>query len=282
MSANPWWYVTRLDGTPTIGTQGISDDGRLGVGEWLETDGKSRARISVGAIGNVEIDPNTRVRLLANDPKDHRLELARGRLSARIWAPPRLFFVDTPSAVAADMGCAYSLEVDDDGSSLLHVTSGWVELGSKDRVSIVPADAVCRTRPGFGPGTPYFADASRELGFLLETIDFGRDAQQRSNALTSLLNQARPRDSLTLWHLLSRLYGSDRVRVYEKLAALVPPPPGTTREAVLQLDEKTLEAWKLSFEWGWIGGGKGKVKVWSKFAPDKNVLSEREKKMAPK
>jgi len=81
---------------------------------------------------------------------------------------------------------------------------------------------------------------------------------------------------------LPRVYGSDRVRVYEKLAALVPPPPGTTREAVLQLDEKTLEGWKLSMEWGWIGGGKGKGKVWSKFAQDKDVLSEREKKMAPK
>jgi hypothetical protein len=38
-----------------------------------------------------------------------------------IWAPPRLFFVDTPSAVAADLGCSYTLEVKDDGAGVLRV-----------------------------------------------------------------------------------------------------------------------------------------------------------------
>ena len=157
--ANSTWRVNRLDGTPKIGTAGIANNGRLGVGQWLETDASSRAQIAVGSIGNVEIDENTRVRLVANQPTEHRLELARGKMSARIWAPPRLFFVDTPSAVAADLGCAYTLEVGDDGGSLLRVTSGWVALQLKDRESIVPAGAVCETRPGIGPGTPYFEDA---------------------------------------------------------------------------------------------------------------------------
>ena len=79
----------------------------------------SRAQIAVSSIGNVDIDENTRVRLLETRPTEHRLELARGKMSARIWAPPRLFFVDTPSAVAADLGCAYTLEVDDHGAQLV-------------------------------------------------------------------------------------------------------------------------------------------------------------------
>ena len=32
------------------------------------------------------------------------LALARGKMEAFIWAPPRQFFVDTPSAVAVDLG----------------------------------------------------------------------------------------------------------------------------------------------------------------------------------
>ena len=47
------------------------------------------------------------------------------------------------------------------GASLLHVTSGWVALQLKDRESMVPAGAACATRPGIGPGTPYFEDASQ-------------------------------------------------------------------------------------------------------------------------
>ena len=150
----------------------MDDKGRLAVGQWLETDGDSRAKIDVGSIGQVEIDPNTRVRLVETKPTEHRLELAHGKMSARIWAPPRLFFVDTPSAVAADLGCAYTLEVDDDGVGLLHVTSGWVALQLKDRESMVPAGATCATRPGIGPGTPYFDDSSEVFRKALSSFDF--------------------------------------------------------------------------------------------------------------
>lgn len=105
----PTWEVLRLNGTPTIALKGIGNQAQLGVGQWLETDNNSSAQIAVSSIGKVDIDANTRVRLLETQPTEHRLELARGKMSARIWAPPRLFFVDTPSAVAADLGCAYTL-----------------------------------------------------------------------------------------------------------------------------------------------------------------------------
>src|SRR6266576_4802627 len=193
--SRPFWEVARLNGSPRIGSWRIDERGRLAVGEWLETDGSSRAKIEVGSIGHVEIDPNTRVRLMETKPTEHRLELARGKMSAKIWAPPRLFFVDTPSAVAADLGCAYTLEVDDSGAGLLHVTSGWVELQLKDRESMVPAGAACATRTGIGPGTPYFEDASESFRLALAKFDFGPEDKTKAivPALDVLLNQARPR-----------------------------------------------------------------------------------------
>jgi hypothetical protein len=256
-TGKPSWRVTRLDGTLRIGNERIAGDGQLGVGEWLETDESSRAQIAVGSIGNVDIDGNTRVRLLATEPTEHRLELARGKMSAQIWAPPRLFFVDTPSAVAADLGCAYTLEVDEHGGSLLRVTSGWVALQLEDRESIVPAGAACETRPGIGPGTPYFEDAPVVFRQALQKIDFDDDMTTRSAALASMLEQARPRDMLTLWHLLARVSGEDRIRVFEKMAAFVPPPEGVTREGVLQLDQKMLESWRDALGLSW-SSSKGK------------------------
>lgn len=247
----PFWQVTNLDGIPTIASKGFGNTGRLSVGQWLETDDKSRAQISVGSIGHVEIDPNTRVRLLETLPTEHRLELAEGRLSARIWAPPRLFFVDTPSAVAADLGCAYTLEVGRDGSSMLRVTSGWVELQLKDRESMVPAGAACETRPGIGPGTPYFEDCSTNFRNQLTAIDFGEGPDTRSLALTNVLNESRPRDTLTLWHLLSRVDGADRVRVLEKIEIFVPLPAGVTREGILRLEPEMLARWRSALEGTW-------------------------------
>jgi len=257
VDGKPAWRVKRLDGTPTVGTERISNNGELAVGEWLETDGNSRAQIAVSSIGSVDIDENTRVRLLETQPTEHRLELARGKMSAHIWAPPRLFFVNTPSAVAADLGCAYTLEVDDQGSSLLRVTSGWVALELQNRESIVPAGAACETRPSLGPGTPYFEDCAAGFKDALKKVDFDPDAAARSLALKAMLDQTRTRDTLTLWHLLTRLEGEDRARVYDKMAALFPPPAGVTREGVLALNQQMLDAYRDAMETTWMGIWKG-------------------------
>jgi hypothetical protein len=253
-SSKAAWMVQRLDGAPRIGNERIDVAGQLGVGEWLETDASSRAQIAVATIGTVEIDENTRVKLVETAPTEHRLELARGKMSAMIWAPPRLFFVDTPSAVAADLGCAYTLEVDEHGTGLLRVTSGWVALQLKDRESIVPAEAACETRPGVGPGTPYFEDASPAFRAALSKIDFEHDTGARSSALDSLLSQARSKDTLTLWHLLARVDGTDRERVYDAMASLALPPAGVTREGVLQLNREMLDRWRAVLEASWNHG----------------------------
>jgi hypothetical protein len=245
-----FWQVETIDGTPRIGSTSVRNKGQLGVGQWLETDGASRAQINVASIGQVQIDANTRVRLLETQPTEHRLELARGKMSARIWAPPRLFFVDTPSAVAADMGCAYTLEVDDAGASLLRVTAGWVALELKDRESMVPSGAACQTRPGVGPGTPYFEDAAPEFRQALTTIDFGGDPSN-STAIDALLKNARARDTLTLWHLLERVNVEERIKVYDKMAAFVPPPEDVTRDGILKLDPTMLNRWRDALEPTW-------------------------------
>ena len=250
--ALPSWEVARLDGTPTIDSARIGKKGQLAVGQWLETDENSRAQIAVQSIGQVEIDPNTRVRLVLTQPTEHRLELAQGKMSARIWAPPRLFFVDTPSAVAADLGCAYTLEVDDAGSSLLRVTSGWVALQLKDRESMVPAGAACQTRPGIGPGTPYFEDASDNFRQALAKIDFEQNTPAlKTAALDTLLGESRKRDTLTLWHLLGRVDSNDRARLYEKMVSFVPAPEGVTREGVMQVNQQMLELWRDKLEPSW-------------------------------
>jgi hypothetical protein len=247
----PSWQVLSLEGTPLIGSKGFGEKGRLGVGQWLETDANSRAQIAVGSIGNVEIDENTRIKLVGTKPTEHRLELAKGKMSAQIWAPPRLFFVDTPSAVAADLGCAYTLEVNDDGSSLLRVTSGWVALELKERESIVPAGAACETRPGVGPGTPYFEDCAGDFRQALEKVDFSNNAAEMTSSLDFMLLNARERDTLTLWHLLSRVDVADRGRIFDRIASYSPPPRGVTREGILKLDRIMLELWKEDLRPTW-------------------------------
>jgi hypothetical protein len=234
--------VAASAGAPRIAGHAIAQHGRLRPGDWLETDAASRATIEVGAIGRVEVDRNTRLKLIGARAGEHRLSLASGRIEATIWAPPRFFFVETPSAVAVDLGCAYTLDVDPDGAGLLRVQHGWVGFEYEGRESFIPQNAVCRTRPGVGPGTPYYENAAPPLIDALVAFDFG-DPRSRRAALQVALTEARSQDALSLWHLLARVDRADSARVYDRLAALVPPPAGVTRAGIARRDRRMLDQW---------------------------------------
>lgn len=238
------WWVQALAGTPRVEGQAVGTNGRLRRGEWLVTDGSALARLSIGRIGAVVVAPNSRVQLVESRGREHRIALDRGSIQARIMAPPRFFFVNTPSAVAVDLGCAYTLSVDDEGRGLLRVSQGWVALEHEGTQSLIPAGAMCLTYPNAPPGTPRYDDAPPGYATALATLDFaGLDDPRREDALSLVLASARRRDALTLWHRLSRGTPAERARVYERLAALVPPPPASTRDAVLAGERQALNAW---------------------------------------
>jgi hypothetical protein len=239
------WQVIRLSGAPLIQSQRMAKTAALKVGEWLETDGSSRAMLDAGLIGRVEIDSGTRIGLTKTATNEERLSLQRGRIFAAINAPPRLFFVETPSATAIDLGCAYTLEVDEAGISTVRVTSGAVALNFKGRESFVPAGAICQSRPGKGPGTPYLEGASERFKQSLAEFDFQNG---KEDALAVVLDEAHKEDAISLWNLLQRVEGAEREQVYTKLAALVPFPQDTTREGLLQLDEQMLAKWERRIE----------------------------------
>jgi hypothetical protein len=253
------WDVSDLEGTPQIGSRTISGNQsatKLYVGQTLTTDSSSRASLSENDLGEIKIDPNSRVRLLQTDPNHKRIQLDVGTIHAAIWAPPGQFVVDTPSAIAVDLGCAYTLQVAADGSGTMRTTLGWVGFHLNGRDSFIPAGAMCFTRPKIGPGTPYFEDAPQALRdalLLFDTTEESTDAHSKQLAI--VLSQARPRDGLTLWHLLARATGPERAQVYDRFAALVPPPPGVTRDGILALDPQMLDLY-------WNALHLGDISIW--------------------
>ena len=144
----PAWQVTSVQGTP-----GIT---RLSKGQSFTTDEKSRIRLDMDDVGEVVVEPNSKMSVIATRPEEQRLSLERGMIRAEIWAPPGRFYVNTPSAQAVDLGCQYTLEVNGKGEGLVRVSVGWVAFENDGRESFIPADAACVTRPGKGPGIPYY------------------------------------------------------------------------------------------------------------------------------
>src|SRR5947207_7199164 len=236
------WEVARVAGQPHVGATTLSGTGRMIGGDTLTTDAASRARLNVAAIGEVTVDPDSRVRLVETRDGRHRLALDHGTLRAVITAPPGQFIVSTPSAEATDLGCAYTLHVDEDGAGLLSVAQGWVALDSNGLESFVPAGASCRTDPARGPGTPRYDDGAEELRNALDELDHGDDAARRAQALRLVLDHPDT-SAVTLWHLIPRVGAADRGAVVDALADQLAMPRGVTREAILRLDRAALDAW---------------------------------------
>ena len=224
---------------------------RLELGETLETDAATKASVAIAEIGRLEVEPMTRLRLLQSGAGRKRIALDRGTIHATIWAPPGQFVVDTASAIAVDLGCMYTLHIDDSGEGILRTTLGWVGFHRNGRESFIPAGAACPTHVQSGPGTPYFEDAPYAFRAALAQLDSVElDRSARKSALDIVLHEARARDAFTLWHLLPRVTIAERPTVYDRLAALAPPPAGVTLDGILNLNKTMLDSWWNAFDLG--------------------------------
>lgn len=230
-------------------------------------------RVEVGRIGRVSLEPGSRARLRRGGWNEHRLELERGALHAVIAAPPRLFFVQTPSALATDLGCAYDLRVLPDGGTSLHVTVGWVEISHQGQRSIVPAGLSARVATDGAPSVPFDPALSAPARAALDrlTADPTERGGERANvphvatqdlalllAALDTLDRDRPANirrqssGITLWHLLQRVDGGQRAPIVAALRTRADFPAGVTREGILALDRQMLDRWRRTLHpmWG--------------------------------
>lgn len=231
------WTIAEIDGNVRVGNQAARASARLYTGEDLRTGDSSRVALEAEDFGRVEVRAGSEVRVVESAAGRQRMELQRGTIHALIWAPPRKFVVDTPSARAIDLGCQYDLSVDANGNGLLTVETGWVAFQHRGLESFIPAGASCRTARGRGPGTPFFTDATSEFRQSLEQYE----ASGGRASLDRVLEAARPKDGLTLWHLLARVPAAERPIVFDRFAQLVPIPRDVNRARALALDRSALD-----------------------------------------
>jgi FecR protein len=271
-AARPTLYVAQaLQGElSSSGAAGVQHGARLdlALGDRLQTDATSRARLAIGDIGSVEIEPDSVLRVEQPGPAlaadaEHLLWLERGELTASIFAAPRLFQVGTPSGLAVDLGCIYSARVQDDGTTRLSVRLGQVSFETPQRRVTVPHGASTRAVPGRGPDTPVWDDAPEAWRAAVARLDDAVAAGAPLDApLREVLAGGRAEDSLTLWHLLCwpAVPRSAREQVADRLEALVPAPDAAPREACLHFDAAALQAWRDVQGWSWSTSKLGAAK----------------------
>ncbi|HEY2013591.1 MAG TPA: hypothetical protein VGH38_08835 [Bryobacteraceae bacterium] len=227
------WQIAALEGPARVGGQDATIDMSLSAGQVLRTGTDAQITLQADDVGQVDIGPDSELRAATN----RQILLKRGLLHALIWARPGVFEVETPSARAIDLGCEYTIHVDPSGDGLLRVSTGWVAFRFQGHESFIPAGAECVTRKRQGPGIPFYEDAPEPLRQALGDFENGDPA----TALDRILASARPRDGLSLWHLLTRVSASDRARVFDRFAQLVEVPSDVTREGVLRRDSHMID-----------------------------------------
>jgi hypothetical protein len=198
-------------------------------GQVVKTEDGSAVTLESDAVGRIDLGPDSEL----HTSSGRSVTLERGTLHAFIWAPPREFVVETPSARAVDLGCEYTLEVDGAGDGLLRVSMGWVAFQYDGHEAFIPAGAECVTKRKSGPGIPYFEDATPEFRSALAAWDKG--------GLGTVLSEAQPRDGITMWHLLTRVAPADRAAVFDRFAELVTLPAEVKRDAAIQGDAHTID-----------------------------------------
>jgi hypothetical protein len=210
--------------------------GVLPVGGTLDT-GAHEAELAIADIGSAQLSPKTRVRLEATSTERHQLYLERGKMHAFVSAPPRLFAVGTPNGQVTDLGCAYTLEIDEAGAGSIEVESGMVELEvANGRVVVVPAGASARLLPGRRASLPLAKGANAQLVAAVGDYHAGaRGARER------VLAAAQPSDAITIGNLARITSPGERRSVLDKLAQLAKPPQGLGVDDIEQLD--LLDMW---------------------------------------
>ncbi|WP_394796046.1 hypothetical protein [Armatimonas sp.] len=238
--------------TKTLLSDWRLDNRTVAIGETLEA-ARSALTLAAPGVGTLQLAAGSRARILESRPGRQRLALESGSLRAKVTAPPRLFVVETPSATATDMGCEYSLTIVNEehwlgvfrrrSGSILTVTSGYVEMVDKKRQAVlVPAGASVQVMPDGHQGLPWYGGNPKPV------TDY--DTTGKLAPLLAALKE--PTDTLTLFHLLPRVTGAERIAVLDKLLTFTTLPGSVTREQVLALDSKALATWReeLKLLWG--------------------------------
>jgi len=232
----------------------------LTVGQWLTTANNERAQLQVADIGTLDISENSRIRIKHSiTDTEHRLELDHGTVNAHVDAPPKLLVIESDLGQIVDMGCAYTLAIDQNNEGYLHVTQGAVVIEQPNKKIHInahknptttklpiylPAGARIESNQNHGLCLPFFDDSDAALIRVLRQIPH--------TPIPMSLFQ-RPQDSLTLWYALERVENSNVRRILSaRLLELVPELEKTTTiEALINPTDLTLSRTQHALELYW-------------------------------
>ena len=229
-------------------------DRSLRSGSWFVATEKER-ELELGEVGWMTLAVGSRLQIRRLQEEEASFYLARGSIEARVSADaqPRFFQVGTPATTCVDLGCKYTLTVDDAGDAFVEVQTGRVAFENDGRVVFVPAGATCRATRHRGHGTPRFKDAPEPLAKSLDAFDAAArelPARRRELAREVLRCCGSVRDALSAWHFLQDRDAQVAISAHVRLMEIAGRPEGLPRPLTRPTREDC-DGWKEKLEGEW-------------------------------
>jgi hypothetical protein len=216
------WEIRTLSGTAPCAGARCS----MWPGDTLNVPDGSRWELDLGT-GTVQVAGGSTLTRIDTDGFPMRLD--SGSVEVQTKATAFALRIETPSATAIDLGCAFALEADAQGTRL-SVTEGAVALQNDLGTSVVGGGSAASAAIGAAPSIPLRRDAPDALRAAID-----------ANDLDAILANARGRDLFTLWHVLQLVAPAERQRVLDRIVELEPGVLPTDEARLVALDPDALK-----------------------------------------
>ncbi len=242
--------IDKLYGDIFIDSKKIDNYGMLKPGDWLNSAENSKSRIKLGVLGEIEIEPSTKIKLLQVNASGNYFYLQSGGIKASIWGAPKHLLIDSPTGEIIDFGSTFNYKVNSDKNSILKVESGWAAIHFNSQFVIVPAGNECETNNEIG--IPFSINRSKEFKQKLKDFE-----NHEVVSMSELIKYAGKVDLISLWYLLMSSSKNERQEIFNKIKQLDPKAGNVLVGNIIKLDEN-----EMNQLWETLGlGGKNYWKI---------------------
>lgn len=229
------WKLVNLKGDAFI--NGVKSN-KVNVGDWIQTDSVSSVVLKIANVGDVSIEPNTKVRFIQSDDNVSKIEVMYGTVNTSTSQADK-FILQSSNMKVQDKGGSYSFKVDDKGNGVIYVNNGIANVVSDNKSAVVTDGKFCYYKPEYGVGIPFRKDAKPEFQNALYNYDFNNGGV---NSVYYAIANAMPEDYSSLMNLIPRVDDKTKYLVYNKLGKLAPQAISTIKlDSLDDFDDEDLE-----------------------------------------
>lgn len=209
------WKLISLKGGAIV--NGVRTE-KVNVGDWIQTDSVSSVILKIANVGDVSIEPNTKVRFIQSDNNVSRIEVLYGTVNTTTSQADK-FILQSSNMKVQDKGGSYSFKVDDKGNGVIYVNNGIANVESGNKSAVVTDGKFCLYKPEFGVGIPFRKDSKPEFQNALFNYDFNNGGMP---SVYYAIANAMPEDYASLMNLIPRVDEKTKYLVLNKLNRLAP------------------------------------------------------------